>query len=70
MAGTLHIAAWPALMRRETAAAYLDMSPRKLDELQARSVIIPVDTDAGKRFTLAELNRYIETRPEWGADKD
>lgn len=57
---------WPGLMTRDTAAEYLDCSPRKVDQLQALDLLVPVDTHFGKRFPRAELDRYIETRPEWG----
>lgn len=55
----------PAALRREDAALYIAVSPRKLDELQARSEIIPIDVDGMKRFRRSELDRYIDTRPDW-----
>ena len=59
---------WPALMTRDVAAAYLDASPRKLDELQAQGHITPVRSHAGKRFPRKELDRYIDSLPEWGSE--
>ena len=55
----------PAALRREAAAEYIGVSPRKLDELQRRSEIIPIDVDGMKRFRRSELDRYIDTRPDW-----
>lgn len=55
----------PAALRREEAAEYIGLSPRKLDELQKRGEIIPIDVDGIKRYSRAELDRYIDTRPEW-----
>lgn len=62
------IAGWPALMGRELAALYLDMSTRKVDQLQALGKLIPVKSDAGKRFSVEELNRYIASLPDWGEE--
>lgn len=61
----VHIDSWPALMRLQTAAAYLDCSPRKLDELQSAGYLIPIDSGFGKRFTRKELDKFIDERPDW-----
>jgi len=63
---TRSLPSWPALMTRDSAAAYLDMSPRKLDDLQAQGHVIPVKSHSGKRFARSELDRYVESLPEWG----
>lgn len=55
----------PAALRREDAAEYIGMSPRKLDELQARSELIPVDVDGLKRFRRVDLDEYIASRADW-----
>lgn len=55
----------PAALGREEAAAYIGVSPRKLDDLQARSEIIPCDMDGVKRFRRDDLDEYVRTRPEW-----
>jgi hypothetical protein len=55
----------PALLRREDAAEYISVSPRKLDELQARSEIIPVNVDGQKRFRRADLDAYAASRGDW-----
>lgn len=65
MSATLHYP--PAALRREDAAAYISISPRKLDDLQRRGEIIPIDVDGIKRYSRAELDRYIDTRPCWAA---
>ena len=62
---TKRIDGWPALMTREVAALYLDCSPRTVDDLQAQSKITPARSDFGKRFARSELDRYIESLPEW-----
>lgn len=62
---TGRIEGWPALMQADTAAAYLDCSPRKLAELQRQGKVIPVDSDMGKRYTREELDRYIASLGEW-----
>lgn len=55
---------WPELMRREMAAAYLDMGPSTFDRLTAAGKI------KGKRLTgrliryrKADLDRFIEKLP-------
>lgn len=65
MAIVRRIEGWPALMTVEDAAAYLSCSTRKVEALQASSKLIAVKSDAGKRFTRAELDRYVSTLPEW-----
>ena len=61
------LTAWPGLMSREKAAAYLDVSPRHLDQLQAKRLLTPVKAHAGKRFAIEELDRYRDSLPEWDA---
>ncbi|MGN8245286.1 helix-turn-helix domain-containing protein [Cellulomonas soli] len=56
----------PALLRREDAAEYLAISPRKLDDLQARGLVIPVDFDGMKRFRRQDLDDMAQRLPDWG----
>jgi hypothetical protein len=62
---TFHIDSWPALMRLQTAAAYLDCSTRTIDSLQRRGYLIPIDSGFGKRFARKELDKFINERPDW-----
>ncbi|GIG27206.1 helix-turn-helix domain-containing protein [Cellulomonas denverensis] len=55
----------PALLRREDAAEYLAVSPRKLDELQAKGVVIPVRLDGMKRFRRSDLDDIAAGLPDW-----
>ncbi len=55
----------PALLRHGEAAEYLGVSPRTLDEWQARSLLIPVDVDGMKRWRRADLDEYALSRPDW-----
>lgn len=51
---------WPALMRRSTAAAYLDVSGSQFEKLKIPAVQL---TDRGDRYwTREDLNAYIEER--------
>lgn len=64
---SVDVRAWPGLMSRNTAAAYLDCSTRHLDQLQALGKITPSKADAGKRFTIEELDRYRLSLEEWAS---
>jgi len=57
----------PALFSREDAAEYLGVSPRKLDEFQARAFIIPADLDGMKRFRRIDLDDLAANLPDWVA---
>lgn len=61
---TTRIDGWPGLMSVQTAALYLDKSVRTIEKWQAEGELIPVDA-AGKCFSKAELDRFIDTRPDW-----
>ncbi len=54
----------PALMTRETAAYYLSMSLRELDDLRQRGELIPVGTEKRVKFAKTELDRYVSNLPE------
>ena len=56
---------WPRLMSREVAAAYLNIGARTLDRLQADHKVIPKDVGGGKRFDIRELDRYVDSLPDW-----
>ncbi|GMA33532.1 helix-turn-helix domain-containing protein [Litorihabitans aurantiacus] len=56
---------WPGAMTVQTAALYLDCSSRTVEGLQEKGDLIPIDTGFGKRFTKAELDRFLDARPEW-----
>lgn len=60
---------WPALMTLETAAAYLDVSPSTISRRQREGRIIPTSLDGTKRYSRAELDRFIESLPEWEGDR-
>ena len=69
MGATVRVEAWPELMSRDLAAAYLSCSPRKLDDLQRAGHVIPLRSHAGKRFSRKELDSYISRLPEWDDGK-
>lgn len=55
-------AAWPRLMRRETAAAYCDMSPEQFDR---QCPVPPKDQGwRGYRWDRAMLDAWIEALPD------
>lgn len=55
----------PVLFSREDAAAYLGVSPRKLDEYQALSRIVPRDLDGMKRFHREDLDAFASRLSDW-----
>lgn len=56
----------PVLLCREDAAAYLgDISPRKLDELQAQGRLIPKKLDGRRGYLRADLDAFAEALPDW-----
>ncbi|WP_353809114.1 helix-turn-helix domain-containing protein [Agromyces sp. SYSU T00194] len=63
-AGVIRMEAWPALMTRETAAAYIDGSLRDVDELRGRGEITPVGTSKRVKFRKTDLDAWIERMPE------
>lgn len=58
----------PVLMGREAAAAYIDVSLRKLDELQAKSAIVPKRNGGKRGFLKADLDSYAANLPDWERD--
>lgn len=53
---------WPALMTRETAAAYCDMTPVQFDR---QCPVAPVDQGwRGLRWKRAKLDAWIDNLPE------
>lgn len=53
---------WPALMSRETAAAYCDMTPEQFDR---HCPVAPVDQGwRGLRWKRVKLDAWIENLPE------
>lgn len=53
---------WPALMTRETAADYCDMTPEQFDR---QCPVAPVDQGwRGLRWKRAKLDAWIENLPE------
>lgn len=69
-ATVIRLEAWPALMTRETAAAYIDGSVRDIDELRAQSHITPVGGQKRIKYRKSELDAYIENLRERAAIKD
>ena len=58
----------PALMNREQACWYLgDISPRKLDRLQAEGRVIPKALDGTRGYLRADLDALAEGLKDWGA---
>lgn len=55
----------PGLLRHGEAAEYLGVSPRTLDEYQARGLLIAVDLDGMKRWRRDDLDEFIRARPDW-----
>lgn len=65
----IRVEAWPALMTRETAAAYLNGTVQEIDKLRARGEITAVDHDPNEpskrvRFRKVDLDRVIENMAE------
>ncbi|HYD87158.1 MAG TPA: hypothetical protein VEA80_06775 [Vitreimonas sp.] len=53
---------WPELMRRETAAAFCDMTP---DQFDRQCPVAPVDQGwRGYRWKRAKLQAWIDNLPE------
>lgn len=66
------IAAWPALLDRETLARYLSVSPTTLDALRTSGRLGPREVELGKRcprWPRAEVDAWIvagmPARPQW-----
>jgi hypothetical protein len=57
----------PAAFGREKAAEYLDISPRKLDDLQSRGLIVPVSLAGMKRFRRSDLDDFVDRLPDWNS---
>lgn len=66
MAGgnALRIEFAPALMTRELAAYYLQISLSDLDALRANRELTPVGTTKRVKFRKSDLDEYIERLPE------
>lgn len=65
------LARWPALMMKETAAAYLDMTPQQFD----RQCPVPAVDQGwrGYRWKKTMLDQWVETLPirpraDWNAE--
>lgn len=55
---------WPAAMRKELAAAYLDISPRAFATLvSSRAIVGRKVSDRSVRYLRAELDVYLESLP-------
>jgi len=59
----------PALLRHGEAAEYLGVSPRTLDEWQARGLLIAAEVDGMKRWKRDDLDEFARTRPDWDGRK-
>lgn len=55
----------PVLFSPEDAAAYLNISVRKLDELQAKNEITPRDVHGKRGFHRDDLETFADELPEW-----
>lgn len=55
----------PALMGEDAAAYYLDISTRKLNELQAQGRLIPKKLDGKRGFLRSDLDTFAESLPDW-----
>lgn len=64
MSAVIRLEAWPALMTRETAAAYIDDNLRKIDELRALGKITPVQDEHNPskriKYRKSDLDDYID----------
>jgi hypothetical protein len=69
-AAVIRLEVWPALMTRQTAAAYLDGDVREVDELRAKGHITPVGTQKRVKFPKVQLDAYIESMPERDAARE
>ncbi len=65
---------WPAMMKRDTAARYCDMSTAEFERAIADGVIpMPIRFGDRERWSRAVLDRYIsnatgESAPDWRAE--
>lgn len=55
----------PFLMGAAEAAAYINVSPRVLSEMQARGEITPLDGKGKRSFRRDDLEEWAERRKEW-----
>lgn len=55
----------PVLFSPDDAAAYLNISVRKLDELQAKGEITPRDVHGKRGFHRDDLEAFAGDLPEW-----
>ena len=55
----------PAAFDRDSAAAYLSISPRSLDELQAKGELIPKQLGAKRLYLRRDLEEFAERLPDW-----
>lgn len=64
---------WPAIMRRDTAARYCDMSAAEFERAIADGIIpMPIRFGERERWSRSMLDRYIssatgESAPDWRA---
>ncbi|MFF2495848.1 hypothetical protein [Agromyces sp. NPDC058064] len=63
----IRMEAWPALMTRETAAAYIDGSLRDIDELRHQKMITPVGDSKRIKFRKTDIDDWIEGLRERGS---
>lgn len=56
--------AWPALMTREIAAAYIAGSLRDVDELKSEGHITAVGEQKRIKFRKTDLDSWIDSLPE------
>jgi len=61
----LHMSFAPKLMGEEAAAFYLDISIRKLAQLQAQGRLIPKALDNKRGFLRDDLDAFAESLPDW-----
>lgn len=59
----------PILLGRDEAAAYLAISPRKLDELQAQTRLIPKALDGRRGYLRDDLDEFARNLPDWEGRK-
>lgn len=52
---------WPALMKPETAAAYIEISPRQINRLRAaKEFPPPVEVGGSPRYRRTDLDSWIK----------
>ena len=61
---TIRMEAWPALMTREVAAAYITGSLRDIDALKEQGHITPYGHQKRVKYRKADIDAWIESLPE------